>query len=277
MANHYHLVIRTGRLPLWRTMRIIQGRVALEHNRRARVLGPLWQGRYQAKLIEDEASLLRVIAYTHLNPVAAGVVDDPAAYAMSGHRELLGKVASPLVDAEATLALFDPTRSAARRAYLALLRGQRRVAWLRDEPAGTPWWRGRETVDEPLELPASRPGLDALGASTAPAHAAVTAARLLEAAARLLAIDPGVWRGRSKGRSITDARELLVVTAVEVFGARVNELARVVGMNPGSVGRALARATMRRQEDPAFARRASRFETALVKAIDGAPLKRSRR
>jgi putative transposase len=269
MPTHYHLAIRTGRLPLWRTMRLIQGGVALGHNRRARVLGPLWQGRYKATLIEDESSLLRVIAYVHLNPVAAGLVDDPADYALCGHRELLGRMSAPLVDADTTLALFAEDRRSARRAYLGLLRGHRAAAWLGDEPVRTPWWSGRQD-DEPLDIPSSRPGLGALGASTAPTHAPTPASRLLQAATPLLKLDPDAWRGRTKGRAITDARELLVLAAVERFGSRINDLAQQLAMNPGSVSRVLARASARRSEDPAFARRASRFEAALVRAIDAA-------
>ena len=41
MPTHYHLAVRTGRLPLWRSLRVIQGRFALVHNRRHRTLGPL--------------------------------------------------------------------------------------------------------------------------------------------------------------------------------------------------------------------------------------------
>ena len=48
MGNHYHLVIRTRTIPLWRSMARIQSRVARGHNRRRRILGRLWQSRYKA-------------------------------------------------------------------------------------------------------------------------------------------------------------------------------------------------------------------------------------
>ena len=32
MPTHYHLAVRTGRLPLWRSLRVIQGRFAVAHN-----------------------------------------------------------------------------------------------------------------------------------------------------------------------------------------------------------------------------------------------------
>ena len=41
MGNHYHLVIRTGEVVLWRSMARIQGRVARSYNRRHRFFGRL--------------------------------------------------------------------------------------------------------------------------------------------------------------------------------------------------------------------------------------------
>ena len=52
LGNHYHLVLRTRAVPLWRSMARIQGKVARGHNRRRRCLGRLWQSRYKARVIE---------------------------------------------------------------------------------------------------------------------------------------------------------------------------------------------------------------------------------
>ena len=91
MATHYHLAVRVGRVPLWRSMRLIQGRFARSYNRRHRLLGPFWQGRYKAIVVPDQRYLQQLIAYIHLNPVTAKkVVTDPARYRWSGHGELLG-------------------------------------------------------------------------------------------------------------------------------------------------------------------------------------------
>ena len=73
MPTHYHLAVRTGRLPLWRSLRVIQGRFALVHSRRRKTLGPPWQGRYKARLVEEQDGLNRLLAYIHLNPVKAGL------------------------------------------------------------------------------------------------------------------------------------------------------------------------------------------------------------
>jgi len=51
MSNHYHLAVRMGHVPLSRSMRTIHQRYTQSYNRRHRILGPLWQGRYKAKRV----------------------------------------------------------------------------------------------------------------------------------------------------------------------------------------------------------------------------------
>lgn len=78
MSNHYHLVVRTADVKLWRSMARIHGRVGREHNWRHRVFGPSWQGRYRARLIQNGDDLRHLIAYVHLNPVVAEIEKDPS-------------------------------------------------------------------------------------------------------------------------------------------------------------------------------------------------------
>ena len=47
MGNHYHLVVATDTVPLWRSMARLQGRVSRGFNKRRRYLGRLWQSRYK--------------------------------------------------------------------------------------------------------------------------------------------------------------------------------------------------------------------------------------
>ena len=54
----------------------LQQRVTRGVNARRRVYGPLWQGRYKAKLVEEQRDLDRLLTYIHLNPVVAGLVED---------------------------------------------------------------------------------------------------------------------------------------------------------------------------------------------------------
>lgn len=47
--------------------------------------GTLWQGRFSSTLVEGGGSLAAVAAYIDLNPVRAGIVQDPKEYAFSGY------------------------------------------------------------------------------------------------------------------------------------------------------------------------------------------------
>ena len=78
MANHYHLVIKTGAIPLWRSMLRLQSEVARAFNKRHRYLGRLWQSRYRARVIDSQDYFRQAVSYVHLNPVEAKIVADPA-------------------------------------------------------------------------------------------------------------------------------------------------------------------------------------------------------
>ena len=122
MGNHYHLVIRTGSIPLWRTMLRLQATVAREFNHRRRFLGRLWQSRYRARIIDSTDYFRQVVSYVHLNPVVAGIVDDPVRYPNSGHREIVGYRPPRLVDVPFVLAGFEgESLSDARDSYCACL------------------------------------------------------------------------------------------------------------------------------------------------------------
>jgi REP element-mobilizing transposase RayT len=74
MRNHYHLAVGTPRANLVDGMHWLQSTFATRFNRFRSERGHLFQGRYQALLIEDAAALGRVANYIHLNPARAGIV-----------------------------------------------------------------------------------------------------------------------------------------------------------------------------------------------------------
>jgi putative transposase len=71
MRNHYHLALETPRANLVEGMHWLQSTFATRFNRLRQARGHLFQGRYQALLIEDRSALARVVDYIHLNPVRA--------------------------------------------------------------------------------------------------------------------------------------------------------------------------------------------------------------
>jgi REP element-mobilizing transposase RayT len=74
LYNHFHLAVTTPIPNLSDGMHWLQTTFALRFNRSRSERGHLFQGRYQSPLIEDAASLVRVVDYIHLNPVDARIV-----------------------------------------------------------------------------------------------------------------------------------------------------------------------------------------------------------
>ncbi len=262
MANHYHLALRTSAVPLWRSMRLIQWRFAREYNQRRQQRGPVWQDRYQVKMIIEPRHHFQVIAYIHLNPVVAGVVEDPARYRWSGHRELLRAGEGALVDVDATLLLFGRLRSQARRAYAQSVQGQQQQPWIREEFGKTPWWRGgREELDEGSWANTSRPAL---------AHAVKRrndgeVADWVDRAAAALEIAVEALGSPRKTRAIVQAREAIAAVGVEHHDIGVGQLARTLNVPPSTVSRWLTRAAFRRRQDPSFGARCDELERLLAR------------
>lgn len=76
MSNHFHLVIETPRANLVAGMKWLLGSYTMRFNRRHRLSGHLFAGRYKSLLIDgsDPGYLRTVCDYVHLNPARVGLV-----------------------------------------------------------------------------------------------------------------------------------------------------------------------------------------------------------
>ena len=72
-------------------MKELKGRFAQWYNRRHRRYGVLWAERFKSVLIESGEALTAVAAYIDLNPVRAGVCEDPKDYRYCGYAEAVAK------------------------------------------------------------------------------------------------------------------------------------------------------------------------------------------
>ena len=75
---------------LERFMKELKERFSRWFNKRHGRRGTLWQERYRSILVEDGEALRTISAYLDLNPVRAGLVDDPKDYRWCGYAEALG-------------------------------------------------------------------------------------------------------------------------------------------------------------------------------------------
>ncbi len=80
------LIGRMGSLPMF--VKILKQRFSLRYNREHGRLGTLWEGPFRSVLVEPTHRALSVVgAYIDLNPVRAGIVEDPKDYRFSGYGE----------------------------------------------------------------------------------------------------------------------------------------------------------------------------------------------
>ena len=69
MENHYHLILELAEPNLSRSMQWLQTSYSMGYNRRHGRVGPLFQGRFQAHVIDPIGWGLELSRYLHLNPV----------------------------------------------------------------------------------------------------------------------------------------------------------------------------------------------------------------
>ena len=267
MSNHYHLVVRCGAVLLARTMGFVQARFAQGYNQRNRLIGPLWQGRYKAKLVEDERYLQQVVLYVHINPVTAGVVDEPAGYPLSGHRELLRSQPGGLVDAEQTLSLFGGSVRTARQRYVRALEGARQAEWREELPGALPWW-GREP-DRPLSPPAPSSWVDDRGVSSGLDRPQVAADAFVAAAGSALGLPRGYLTAPGSGRQVTRWRSLVAALAVERWRLRPAELGPLFRRRSDVVSRWVRWGVALRVADPQVWETYEKLDRTLATTLGG--------
>jgi len=121
MDNHVHLVIQVGTIPLSRIMQNVSFRYTRWFNARKKRTGHLFQGRFKALLVDEESYLLELVRYTHLNPVRAGIAQEPSAYLWSSHLAYTGKQTLPWLTSDVVLSRFSPQLDVARKSYAAFV------------------------------------------------------------------------------------------------------------------------------------------------------------
>lgn len=121
MPNHLHLLLKTGLKSISTIMRQLLTGHAVYFNRRHKRHGHLFQNRYKSILCQEDAYLLELVRYIHLNPLRAGIVHsykDLTSYAYSGHSSVMGKCMRPWHATDYVLNFFGNRKSAARKVYL---------------------------------------------------------------------------------------------------------------------------------------------------------------
>lgn len=113
MPNHFHLFIKQ------KTVRGIQNFVralltnfVMYFNHKYERVGPLFQGRYKAALIENESQFLHLSRYIHINPKNILSTDQVLSeYSYSSYPYYLGKKKADWIKTQEILAMFRSPKS----------------------------------------------------------------------------------------------------------------------------------------------------------------------
>jgi REP element-mobilizing transposase RayT len=274
MSNHYHLAVRMGEVPLSGSMRTIHHRFAQSFNRRHRVFGPFWQGRFRSKFVGNEEYVRRLIAYIHLNPVTGGIVRDAAQYRWCGHREVVGRaVGRRLVDVNETLMSYHPKRREALAGYREAMSSTLAEEWRSEGPGHLPWWkvgRPKDGGDEPeIEVDETRPRIQMNGRSNVEMRPRMEIARFIELGAEACGVMTADLRSTKRRSPVVEAREILAWLGTTLYGFKVKEIASGFDKYGETASRLVSRAARRRMDDVGFADRIKGVDSAITKGATG--------
>ena len=98
IPNHFHLLLRTGTVPIAVLMNRLLTGYAGWFNKKYKRNGQLFQNRYKSFLCQEDLYLKELVRYIHLNPLRAGIVADMNeldTHLWCGHSVLMNKRAHP--------------------------------------------------------------------------------------------------------------------------------------------------------------------------------------
>jgi REP element-mobilizing transposase RayT len=109
LSNHFHLLCKTGKAPLARSMRRLLTGYVVKFNRRHNRYGHLFQNRYKSIVCQEDSYLMELVRYIHVNLIRARIVKDLRGLnrsQWSGHSTLMGYQKREWQDTEYVLSYF---------------------------------------------------------------------------------------------------------------------------------------------------------------------------
>jgi putative transposase len=170
MRNHYHLVVTTLESNISAAIQQLNGDYAQWWNKRHGHVGHVFQGRFNAQIIQDETYLLTACRYVVLNPVRAGLVEDAGQWRWSSYRATAGIVPVPAYLSPETLWRYTGGNGKAPTRYREFIEESVRDEMLpRESVLGDDQfrqqfaeWRERASREVPTRERTSPPPLDDL-------------------------------------------------------------------------------------------------------------------
>lgn len=123
MPNHIHLLVSPREDELHEPMRDLFSRYAMWFNKKYERKGHLFAGPYRQSVCLDDTYMLAASLYIHMNPVRAGLIDDPTEYRWSSINLYHNENAPPsFVKPDFVLGLLANESNMQKQAYTGLLK-----------------------------------------------------------------------------------------------------------------------------------------------------------
>jgi putative transposase len=237
IPNHFHLLLKTGNVPIATVMRRLLTGFAVAFNRRHLRSGHLFQNRYKSILCQEDTYLKELVRYIHLNPLRAGLVEDMTAlddYRYSGHGVIIGKRKVDWQTVDTVLAIFGSKLLSARKNYRAYMADGRELGRQPDLIGGglirsAGGWAGVEQMRNAGNFQKSDERIlgngdfvesvlneadEQMTRMYACKAKGITLDQLHQAVAELVGISPEQLYGSAKRRTVSKARTLFCYWAV---------------------------------------------------------------
>jgi putative transposase len=225
MSNHFHLMLQTDGAPLPKVMAWFSGALARKLNATHGWDGPIFRGRYRNRLVVLDDYWRDLLAYVHLNPVRARLVDHPEESVWTSHRAYAGlDPAPPWLARDELLDLYG-SEAMYGEAIEELVAADRALP---EHFSDDLLWRPPTT--KPGESSRIPPVVKTLSAEEALEQVAAITEQSLE---RILT--------PLRGRTGNKARTLAAWWLVRAAGMSRSRAGRTLGMKPGAVGGAVHR------------------------------------
>ena len=264
IPNHFHLLLRTGNVPLATVMRRLLTGYAITYNLRHRRWGHLFQNRYKSILCQEEPYFLELVRYIHLNPLRADIVNDMEqldTYGFCGHSIIMGKKRNDWQDSEAVLSRFGTGKGWPRRKYHefvfqgieqgkrsdltggGLVRSVGGWSVAKELRKAKGYVKGDERIlgDGDFVDQVLRDAEDALSRGNKLKAEGMNVEKVAERVVRVFAMKAGEVWSSGKNRKIVQGRSLLCYWAVKELGETMTSMARRLNISVTAVGKSVAR------------------------------------
>jgi REP element-mobilizing transposase RayT len=121
MTNHAHILLKSGPDGISTCMSRLLAGYAKFFNRRHQRVGHLFRNRYKSIICQEETYFTKLLAFIHLSPFWAGLVESLDQYLRCGHAVVMNTLRCDWMDREYVLHFFGSKERSALKASLRFL------------------------------------------------------------------------------------------------------------------------------------------------------------